>query len=78
MDVVHSYDNHQDTIQQVADNKANDQVNYTGKKGYLKHNNKNIFLIFYFIQFAIMISRVQRMMTISLHFLNIIIVYNKN
>ena len=36
MDVVHSYDNHQDTIQQVADNKTNDQVNYT-KKGYLKH-----------------------------------------
>ena len=43
MDVVHSYDNHQDTIQQVADNKANDQVNHTGKKGYLKHSNKTYF-----------------------------------
>ena len=78
MDVVHCYDNHPDTIQQVGDNKANDQVNSTGKRGYLKHNNKNIFLIVYFVQFAMMISRVQRMTAILLHFLNIIIVYNKN
>ena len=78
MDVVHCFDNHPDTIQQVGDNKANDQVNSTSKKRYLKHNNKNIFLIVYLRQFAIMISRVQRMMIISLHFLNIIIVYNKN
>ena len=49
MDVVHYYDNHQDTIQAVGHNETNDQVNSTGEKGYLQQNNKNIFLIVYFI-----------------------------
>ena len=49
MDVVHCYDTHPDTIQEVGHNEANHQVTSTGEKGYLQHNNKNIFLIVYFI-----------------------------